>query len=205
MNDTDAHLYDIDTFSAGQAVVRGPRELAEPDALAYLAQRMADQHAGALAPSYWQKRAQALLEEASERPGASCSHRIARGRGVILAAEPVKSSAVFEVRVFPLFDDDGEAGELCAAWDHPRLAVAMREAGVRAESWMRVESEAVRAEQERGELVGFEAQVTARLAAPLLPQGAAKALGEAVGAKPAHAPLECGGERVASVPASPAA
>jgi len=45
----------------------------------------------------------------------------------------------------------------------------MREAGLRAESWSQLDSEEVRIKQERGPLVGFQAEVTARLTTPLLP------------------------------------
>lgn len=169
MTDPISHTFAIDSFSPDRRNVRGPGDLPEADALDYLAQRLSDQHRGGLTPVYWRTRAGAILEEARQKSGAACIHRVARGRGVIVTAEPVESAAVYEVRVFPLFEDDGDAGELCAAFDHPRLGVAMREAGLRAEAWTRLDSEKVRLEQERGFLVGFEAQVTARLTAPLLP------------------------------------
>lgn len=206
MNDTDTHIYSIDTFSPGRRAVRGPGELPEDDALDYLAQRLADQHRGGLAPAYWRTRARGILEEARQQPGVACIQRVARGRGVVVTAEPADSAAVYEVRVFPLFDDEGDdAGELCAAYDHPRLALAMREAGVRAEAWARMDSEEVRFAQERGPLVGFEVQVTARLKAPLLPGRAAIPSDEAVG-EASYAPRRgCPGKRGASLPETPAA
>lgn len=205
MNDTDTHIYAIDTFSPCRKTVRGPRELSEDDALDYLAQRMADQHRGALTPAYWRARAKVILDEARQQPGAACIHRIARGRGVVVTAEPADSAAVYEVRVFPLFEDEGDAGELCGAYDHPRLAVAMREAGLRAEAWARMDCEEVRFAQERGPLVGFHAEVTARLKAPLLPGSAAMPSHEAVG-EVGYAPLQgCAGERGASLSGTPAA
>lgn len=205
MNDTDTHIYAVDTFSPCRNAVRGPRELLEDEALDYLAQRLADQHRGGLAPAYWRTRARGILEEARQQPGAACIHRVARGRGVVVTAEPAESAAVYEVRVFPLFEDQGEAGEICAAYDHSRLAVAMREAGLRAEAWARMDCEEVRLAQERGPLVGFEAEVTARLKAPLLPGGSAVPSGEAVG-ESGYAPRRgCAGERDTSLPGTPAA
>lgn len=194
MNDTHTHIYAIDTFSPCRKTVRGPSELPEDEALNYLAQRLADQHRGGLAPAYWRTRARGILEEARQQPGAACIHRVARGRGVVVTAEPADAAAVYEVRVFPLFDDEGGAGELCAAYDHPRLALAMREAGVRAEAWARMDSEEVRFAQERGPLLGFQAEVTARLKAPLLPGRGAMHPDEAV-VEAAHAPRRgCAGK-----------
>lgn len=200
MTDPETHTYAIDTFSPDCRSVRGPRDLPEADALDYLAQRLSDQHRGGLAPIYWRTRAGAILEEARQKAAVACIHRVARGRGVIVTAEPVESAAVYEVRVFPLFEDDGGGGELCAAFDHPRLALAMREAGLRAEAWTRVDSEKVRLEQERGPLVGFEAEVSARLRAPLLPGRSAEA-GSAE--ETSHAPRRgCPAEGVAASPAA---
>jgi hypothetical protein len=180
VNHTDTHTFAIDSFSPGRKAVAGPRDLPEDDALDYLAQRLADQHRGGLAPTYWRTRARGILEEASQQPGAACIHRVARGRGVIVTAEPLDSAATYEVRTFPLFEDDGGPGERCAAYDHPRLAVAMREAGLRAEIWARQDSEELRLEQGRGPLVGFSVEVTARLTGPLLPGRSASPPSEAV-------------------------
>jgi hypothetical protein len=204
LTETYTHTYSIDTFSADRKAVPGPRHLADEDALAYLAQRMGDQHRGGLAPAYWEKRAGILLEEAARGPGVACIHPVARGRGLIVTAEPALAAALWKVEVFPLFEDDGDVGELCAAYDHPRLAVAMQEAGLRAEAWARIDSEEVRREDERGPLVGFEAQVTAHLAAPLLPGATAEAR-EALGER-AFAPRRgCTLEHGASLSTSPAA
>jgi hypothetical protein len=201
---TDTHIYSIDTFSGDRRTVPGPQELSEDDALAYLAQRMADQDRGGLSPAYWLRRARTVLEDAARGPGVACIHRVARGRGVIVTAVAVDSAAAFEVHLFPLFDDDGEAGEICAAFAHPRLAEALREAGIRAEAWVRIDAAAVVAEQERGALVGFEAEITARLMAPLLP---ATAAGSAEASREAsHAPLRgCAGGRDRAAPGAPAA
>lgn len=170
MTEDDQHIYCIDTFSADRKTVAGPRDLREEEALIYLAQRMADQHRGGLTPTYWRNQARSVLERARCQAGVACIHRVARGRGVIVTAELPSPAAMYEVRVFPLYADDGDAGELCAAFDHPRLAVAMREAGARAESWMRVEAAGWQREEVRGGgLVGFEAEIIARLASPLLP------------------------------------
>jgi hypothetical protein len=205
MSETDTHTYDLDSFSAGREVVHGPRELLQADALSYLSQQLADQHRGALNPAYGTTRAQEILEEASRQPGVACIHRMARGRGVIATAEPIDTAAVYEVRVFPLFEGDGERGELCAAFDHPRLSIAMREAGVRVEAWARIDSEAVQVEQERGPLAGFDAEVTARMTAPLLPGAAAPQTDEAV-AEEGNAPRRgCLRESGVAVPAPPAA
>jgi hypothetical protein len=183
--ETRANTYAIDSFSPDRKSVRGPSDLPQDDALDYLAQRLADQHRGGLTPVYWRTRAASILEEAAQKPHAACIHRVSRGRGVIVTAEPVTSAAVYEVRIFPVFDDDGGPGELCAAFDHPRLTIAMREAGLRAEAWTRVDSEEVRVQQERGPLIGFDAEVTARLTVPLLPSRSAEA---ATAEVPAHAP-----------------
>lgn len=170
MTEDDQHIYCIDTFSADRKTVAGPRDLREEDALTYLTQRMADQHRGALTPTYWRDQARSVLKRARDQAEAACVHRVSRGRGVIVTAELLSPAATYEVRVFPLYADDGDAGELCAAFDHPRLAVAMSEAGARAESWMRVEAAEWQREEERGgELIGFEAEIIARLASPLLP------------------------------------
>jgi hypothetical protein len=187
MNDTDTHTFAIDSFSPDRKAVRGPRDLLDRDALDYLAQRLSDQHRGGLTPTYWRTRARGILEDACRQPGAACIHRVARGRGVIVTAEPLESAAVYEVRVFPLFDDFEGVGEQCAAYDHPLLAVAMREAGQGAEVWAEAKSEEVRVERERGPLVGFEAEVTARLRTPLLPGRSAE--GRTAGEAP-HAPRE---------------
>lgn len=203
MSDTDDHLYAIDSFSADRKFVYGPRELREEDALAYLAQRLADQHRGGLSATFWNTRARRILEEASSKAGAACIERVARGRGVIVTAEAVTSAAVFEVRVFPRFEDEDSTEELIAAFEHPRLAVAMREAGARAESWVRIECEEFRVVQERAPLVGFEAEITARLATPLLPGRALTEAPEPDG-ETSHAPPGCGVEREGT-PISPAA
>lgn len=203
MNDTETHTFAIDSFSPDRNAVRGPRDLLERDALDYLAQRLSDQHRGGLTPTYWRTKARGILEEAGQQAGAASIHRVARGRGVIVTAEPHESAAVYEVRVFPLFDDLEGAGEQCAAHDHPLLAVAMREAGHRAEVWAQAKSEEGRVEQERGPLVGFEAEVTARLTTPLLPGRLAESStpGEAT-----HAPRRgCPAEAIAAAPASSAA
>lgn len=174
------HIYSIATFSTDQKAVAGPGDLREEDALTYLTQRMADQHRGGLTPTYWREQARSVLDRARDQAGAACIHRVARGRGVIVTAELPSPAAMYEVRVLPLYADDGEAGELCAAFDHPRLAVAMREAGARAESWMRGEAiQCQKDEERRGELVGFEAEITARLASPLLPGHAESGRGDA--------------------------
>jgi hypothetical protein len=167
----DTYTYAIDSFSADRRAVRGPRDLLEDRALDYLAQRLADQHRGGLTPTYWRARAGGILEEACQQASVACIHRIDRGRGVIVTAEAVESAAVYRVQTFPLFDDDGAPGEQCAGYEHPRLPEAMREAGLRAEAWIRMDSEEVRLERERGPLVGFTVQVTAELIAPLLPGG----------------------------------
>src|SRR5215203_2501991 len=104
VNPFDSHTFAIDSFSPDRKAVRGPRELPEDNALDYLAQRLADQHRGGLTPIYWRTRAGAILDGARGKPGAACLHRVARGRGIIVTAEPVDSAAVFEVRVFPLFE-----------------------------------------------------------------------------------------------------
>lgn len=205
MNHTDTHTFAIDSFSPDRKAVPGPSDLPQDDALDYLAQRLADQHRGGLTPTYWRTRARGILEEAGQQPGAACIHRVARGRGVIVTAEPLDSAAVYEVSTFPLFDDDGGPGERCAAYDHPRLAVAMREAGLRAEVWARMDSEEVRLGQDRGPLVGFTVEVTARLIAPLLP-GISAACGTEAVEEAVYAPRRgCSGVRGASMPASQAA
>lgn len=203
MSDTDTHLYAIDSFSADRKIVYGPRELREEDALAYLAQRLADQHRGGLSATYWTNRARGILEEAANKPGVSRVERVARGRGAIVTAEPVTSAAVFEVRVFPLFEDEDSTEELIAAFEHPRLPVAMREAGARAESWVRIECEELRVVQERAPLVGFEAEIIARLSTPLL-SGRALAEAREPDGEASHAPPGRGVERDAT-PISPAA
>ncbi len=203
MSDTDTHLYAIDSFSADQKTVYGPRELREEDALAYLAQRLADQHRGGLGAAYWTTRAGRILEESADKPGVACIERVARGRGVIVTAEAISSAAMFEVRVYPLFEDEDGSEELIAAFDHPRLAVAMREAGVRADAWARVDCEELRVAQERAPLVGFEAEITARLSTPLLP-GRALAEASQPGGLTSHAPPGCGVQRDAT-PIAPAA
>lgn len=203
MSDTDDHLYAIDSFSADRKIVYGPRELREEDALAYLAQRLADQHRGGLGATYWTTRARGILEEAANKPGVACIERVARGRGAIVTAEPVTSAAVFEVRVFPLFEDEDSTEELIAAFEHPRLPVAMREAGVRADSWVRIECEEMRVVQERAPLVGFEVEITARLSTPLQP-GRALAEPREPDGETSHAPPGCGARRGATT-ISPAA
>lgn len=165
----DTYTYAIDSFSADRKAVPGPRDLLEDQALDYLAQRLADQHRGGLTPTYWRARAGGILDEACHQAGVACIHRIDRGRGVIVTAEAVESAAVYLVKTFPLFDDDSAPGEQCAGYEHSRLPVAMREAGLRAEAWIRMDSEEVRRERERGPIVGFTVQVTAELIAPLLP------------------------------------
>jgi hypothetical protein len=203
MSDTDDHLYAIDSFSADRKLVYGPRELRQEDALAYLAQRLADQHRGSMSATYWTARARGILEEATNQPGVACIERVARGRGAIGTAAPVASAAAFEVRVFPLFEDEDGTEELIAAFEHPRLAVAMREAGVRADAWARIECEELRVAQERAPLVGFEAVITARLSTPLLP-GRALTRPPEPDRETSHAPLGCGVEPEAA-PISPAA
>lgn len=185
MNDTDTYLYAIDSFSASESTVYGPRELREEDAVAYLAQRLADQHGGALTPTYWINRAREILGDSARRPGVACIERVARGRGVIVTAEALSTAALFDVRVFPVFEDEHRAEEVIAAFDHPRLGVAMREAGVRAEAWARIASEEVRIAQDRGPLDGFEAEITARLSTPLLPGALPRTLGR-TGRSPVH-------------------
>lgn len=203
MNGADFNTFTIDSFSSDRKSVRGPRDLPEDDALDYLAQRLADQHRGGLTPVYWRTRAGSILEEAAQKAHAACIHRVSRGRGVIVTAEPVTSTAVYEVRIFPVFDDDGGPGELCAAFDHPRLTIAMREAGLRAEVWTRVDSEEVRVEQERGPLVGFDAEVTARLTVPLLPSRSAEA--STAEMSPHAPPRGCAEGAVTTPPSAPAA
>lgn len=192
MNDSDTYLYAIDSFSASRKTVYGPRELREEDALAYLAQRLADQHGGALSPTYWTNRAREILEDSAHRPGVACIERVARGRGVIVTAEALSTAALFEVRVFPVFEEEDRSEELIAAFDHPRLSVAMREAGIRAEAWARIASEEAPIAQERGPLVGLEAEITARLSTPLLPGRSATE--RETDRERSHASRRCGAE-----------
>ena len=195
MSENDQHIYRIDTFSPDQKFVAGPRELREDDALGYLAQRMADQHRGSLGPTYWRDQARLLLERARDQVGAPCLYSVARGRSVTVTAELSSPAAVYEVRVFPLYEDDGDAGELCAAFDHPRLAVAMREAGVRAESWIRVEAAEWHREEERGgDLVGFEVEIYAYLKSPLLAGSPQPGTGDVERGEPYAPQRGCSGE-----------
>lgn len=202
MPDNDTYLYAVDTFSAGSRPVHGPREMRPKDALAYLAQRLADQHPGCLSPAYWTNRAAAILADSAERAGVACTWRVARGRGVIVTAEPLPSAAAFEVRVFPLFEDEESTEEVIACFEHPRLVTAMREAGIRAEAWMRIDCEEVRLAQERAPLVGFEAEITARLSSPL-PAAIAVSGGEA--GEEGSAASRRTGERAGSAPVPQAA
>ena len=156
MNDADLHTFAIDTFSSDRKAVRGPSEMPKTDAVAYVAQRIADQHRAALSTAYWRARARDVLEEAQRQPGVACIHRTARGRGLIVTAEPLGTAAVFEVTVLPQFDDFEGVGEQFAVVEHANLAAAMREAGRQAEAWLQMDCEKVRREQERGPLVGFE-------------------------------------------------
>jgi hypothetical protein len=167
MTDAHTYTYDLSTFST-DGNIAGP--CAQPDeaALEYLAQRMADQHRGGLTTFYWRSQASRLLSEAKDCPGVDCSRAVLRGRGVTVTAFVATSAASFSVELFPLFDDDGPLGSVvCAAADHPRLSVAMREAGLRAEVWLRTHSAAVSTADERGPVVGFGATVDGCLLAPL--------------------------------------
>jgi hypothetical protein len=205
VNNADVHIYAIDSFSSDRKAVRGPSDMPEPDALAYLAQRLSDQHRGCLSTAYWRARARGILDEARRRSGAACTHRTARGRGLIVTALRLEAAALFEVAVLPQFDDFEGIGEQFAAVEHPSLAAAMREAGRQAEAWVQMDSEKVRREQDRGPLVGFEFDVSARLASPLLAGGAAERMGPADEPTP-HAPRRgCSGRRTGPQPSLPAA
>lgn len=164
MTDSDQCIYTIHSFSADGALP-GPSDLSHDEAQAYLAQRMADQHPGGLTAKYWNAEAGRILEKARESPGSATIRPVARGRGVTVRAIAA-GGASFEVRIHPLFDDDGPAGELCAAFDHPHLAEALRQAGRRAQSWLRVEAQSWCEADERGDVVGFEAEIFARLNSP---------------------------------------
>lgn len=205
MINADLHIYAIDSFSSDRKAVRGPSEMAEDDAVAYLAQRLSDQHRGGLSPAYWRARAKRILDEARRRSGAACIHRTARGRGLIVTASPLEAAALFEVAVLPRFDDCEEIGEQFAAVELPSLAAAMREAGRQAEAWLQMDCEKVRLEHDRGPLVGFEFEVSARLAAPLLP-GAGAGAAPAGGGPTTHAPRRgCSARRAGPQPSLPAA
>ena len=161
------YTYDLSTFSAAGHVT-GPCAQSHDAALEYVAQRMADQHGGGLTPHYWRGQAGRLLADAKDQPGENCKRSVCRARGVIVKAFVATSAASFGVELFPLFDDDGPLGTVvCAAAHHPRLAVAMREAGLLAEAWLRTQAAAVSAADERGPVIGFEATVDGRLLAPL--------------------------------------
>jgi hypothetical protein len=167
MTDAHTYTYDLSTFSIGGNVA-GPCAQPHDAALEYLAQRMADQHRGGLTIFYWRSQASRLLAEAKDCPGVDCSRTVLRGRGVTVMAFVATSAASFGVELFPLFDDDGPLGSVvCAAAHHPRLSVAMREAGLRAEAWLRTHAAAVSTADERGPVIGFEATVDGRLLAPL--------------------------------------
>lgn len=204
MNGADLYTFAIDTFSSDCKAVRGPSEMAETDALAYVAQRLADQHRAALSTAYWRARPRDVLEEAQLQPGVACIHRTARGRGLIVTAEPLETAALFEVAVVPRFEDFEGAGEQFASVERPSLAAAMREAGGQAEAWLQMDCEKVRREDDRGPLVGFEFEVSARLAAQLLPGNAGRS---PTGAEPTlHAPRRgCSGRRAGPQPSLPAA
>lgn len=66
----------------------------------------------------------------------------------------------YSVNVCPLYDDDGEAGALCAYAHSESLRDAMLEAGSRAEEWLRAPLES-EDDDDRGEPVGFEVVIAA--------------------------------------------
>jgi hypothetical protein len=186
MNATETYTYDLATFSA-EGTVPGPGAQRRDPAVEYVAQRMADQHRGGLTIAYWRSEASRLIEDAQECPGIPRSRLVLRGRGVSVIAHPATVAAAFRVELFPIFDDEGPAGPVfCAAATHPRLSLAMAEAGMRAEHWLRHQADAVSSAEERGPVVGFEVTVDARLLAPLraLPEPAA---GRAAGEPPLQA------------------
>jgi hypothetical protein len=204
MNHAALRTFAIDTFSSDRKAVPGPSEMAETDAVSYVAQRLADQHRAALSTAYWRARARDVLEDAKRQPGVACIHRTSRGRGLIVTAEPLEAAALFEVAVLPRFDDFEGAGEQFASVERPSLAAAMREAGRQAEAWLQMDCEKVRREDERGPLVGFEFEVSARLAAPLLPGNAEHSATRSESAL--HAPRRgCSGRRAGPQPSLPAA
>lgn len=67
-------------------------------------------------------------------------------------------STDYSVSVFPLFDDDGKTGDLCAYAHSPDLKDAMLEAASLTEHWIKAPSDY--AEEEREPLVGFEITVS---------------------------------------------
>lgn len=169
MNATDTFTYGLATFSA-EGTVPGPGAQRRDVAVEYIAQRMADQHRGGLTTAYWRSEASRLIDEAQEIPGIPRSRSVMRRRGVAVTALPATTAAAFRVELFPIFDDESPARRVaCAAASHPRLALAMTEAGLRAEHWLRHQSGAFSATEDRGPVVGFEVVVDARLLAPLRP------------------------------------
>ena len=187
------HTFDLATFSA-EGAVEGPCAQPREAALEYLAQRMADQHRGGPAATHWRAEAARLLSEAEGRPGEPRRRSVARARGVTVTALPAIAATAFRVELFPLFDDEGPAASVvCAAASHPRFPIAMREAGLRAERWLRHEAATLRAAEERGAVVGFEATIDARLLAPLraLPDPAGRVSPESVGGQELLSALSC--------------
>lgn len=67
-------------------------------------------------------------------------------------------STDYSVNVCPLYDDDGEAGGLCAYAHDPLLKDAMLMAASHAEEWLRAP---IDDGEDRGEFVGFEIVVAA--------------------------------------------
>lgn len=64
----------------------------------------------------------------------------------------------YSVSVFPLYDDEGKTGDLCAYATSPNLKDAMLEAASLTEHWIRAESE--EDDPDRGEPCGFEITVS---------------------------------------------
>lgn len=167
MNGNHTFTYDLATFSAEGAVPGPCAQLRDP-AAEYVAQRMADQHRGGLSPAHWRAEADRLLSRADQDPGVPHRRCVLRARGVSVTSFPATAAAVFGVELVPIFDDEGPVAAIaCAAASHPRLSVAMGEAGLRAEHWLSHRAGSVGVAEERGPLVGFEAAVDARLLAPL--------------------------------------
>lgn len=190
MTDPAPCIFSIDSFSP-EGTVPGPRALHDRDAVAYLAQRMADQHRGGLTSTYWKAEARRLLEAARESPALSTIRRVERGRGVVVCAQPA-GAAVYEVSLYPLYDGDSRGGKAWAVTDHPQLAEAMGEAGLRGERRLHRKSGADDAAGDGRQLVGFHAEIRALLLSPLLAEASNKA-GRDVGTGASHAPQRgCG-------------